>query len=115
MSTLSFQDYVRDRMLKRRKAALQTEKAPEAAPEKRAEEIEPTAPAAAVSRPAPVEPIEVPSGPLAQRMAERSPIAATPRASIVRRETPTLHDPMLRASDIHVYGVATPTPARADA
>ncbi len=115
MSTLSFQDYVRDRMLKRRKAALQTEKAPEAAPEKRAEEIEPTAPAAAVSRPAPVEPIEMPSGPLAQRMAERGAVAATPRAPTVRRETPTLHDPMLRASDIHVYGVATPTPARADA
>jgi flagellar biosynthesis protein FlhF len=114
MSTLSFQDYVRDRMLKRRKAALQSEKAPEAAPAKRVDEIQATAPVAPAS-PLPVDPVEVPGGLLAQRMAERSAVASTPRAPSMQRETPTLHDPMLRSSDIHVYGVAAKGPARADA
>ena len=113
MSTLSFQDYVRDRMLKRRKAALQTEPAPAAAPAKRADEIKPAAPAAVVTRTA-VDAIEAPAGLLAQRMAERSAVASAPRAPSVRRETPVLHDPMLRPSEIHVPGGVDAVAARHD-
>ncbi len=64
MSTLSFQDYVRDRMLKRRQVALQAE-------------------SVAARAAAPV--AEVPAGPLAARMAE-APIAARPAVAMKRAQ-----------------------------
>ena len=114
MSTLSFQDYVRDRMLKRRKAALQSEARTDAAPTPSSDEPVVSAPVTSASRP--VEVAAERAGLLEQRMAaERSPAAPVARPATVRRETPMLHDPMLRPSDIQVYGVAAASPVRADA
>ena len=75
MSTLSFQDYVRDRMLKRRQVALQAE-------------------SAAARAAAPV--AEVPAGPLATRMAE-APVARP--AVAMKRSQPAApgHAPVLGA------------------
>ena len=68
MSTLSFQDYVRDRMLKRRQAALQAE-------------------SSAARAAAPV--ADVPTGPLAARMAE----ATTARPAVTPRRAPAAVPP----------------------
>ena len=80
MSTLSFQDYVRERMLRRRQAALNPPAAEAAA-------RTPSAPAAAAADRASV---------LEQRMAERAPVAA-PRSSeaAMQREPmmPAAHEP----------------------
>ena len=80
MSTLSFQDYVRERMLRRRQAALNPPAAEAAA-------RTPSAPAAAAAERASV---------LEQRMAERAPVAA-PRSSdaALPREPmlPAAHEP----------------------
>jgi len=80
MSTLSFQDYVRDRMLKRRQVAMQAESA-----------------AARAAAPA----VEVPAGPLATRMAE-APVAR-PAVAMKRAQAaapaavPPGHAPVLGA------------------
>ncbi len=89
MSTLSFQDYVRERMLKRRDAALR-EQAQQQAPM--------TEPA---PQPAP-EPVRAPA-PAAPRLAERM---AAPE-----RPVPMLHDAPA-AEPIHVPSLAQPAPAR---
>ena len=80
MSTLSFQDYVRDRMLKRRAEAL--------APPARAE----APPAAPAPTPAPAD-----RGVLAQRMTDK------PAA---RREPPVLHDAVRVQNDIDLHAPA---------
>ena len=78
MSTLSFQDYVRDRMLKRRAEAL--------------------APAARAEAPAPAPaPAPADRGVLAQRMTEK------PAA---RREPPVLHDAVRVQNDIDLHAPA---------
>jgi len=77
MSTLSFQDYVRERMLRRRQAALNPPAAEAAA-------RTPSAPAAAAAERASV---------LEQRMAERAPVAA-PRSS----EAAMPREPMMPAA-----------------
>ena len=84
MSTLSFQDYVRDRMLKRRQVALQAE-------------------SGAARATAPVG--EVPAGPLAARMAE-APVA---RPAVAMKRTQTVvqpgHAPVL--GTLHPASTAT--------
>ena len=83
MSTLSFQDYVRERMLRRRQAAM----APEAAA---------TAPsrtaASAADR----------SGVLEQRMSERAPAASAP----LLRDPPVLREPVKHTQDLAVPSLA---------
>jgi flagellar biosynthesis protein FlhF len=76
MSTLSFQDYVRERMLKRRQVAMQAE-------------------SAAARAAAPV--VDVPSGPLAARMADVPPARQAPQPSAQpRRPNPAPgHAPVL--------------------
>jgi flagellar biosynthesis protein FlhF len=86
MSTLSFQDYVRERMLRRRQAAL----APAARPE----------PAAARS----ATPAAERSGVLEQRMSDRAPAASAP----LLREPPVLRDAVNLAQDSHVPPLADP-------
>ena len=80
MSTLSFQDYVRDRMLKRRQVALQAE-------------------SAAARAAAPV--AEVPAGPLATRMAEapvvRPAVAMKRSPAAAPAAVPPGHAPVLGA------------------
>ncbi|HEX7442087.1 MAG TPA: flagellar biosynthesis protein FlhF, partial [Caldimonas sp.] len=102
MSTLSFQDYVRDRMLKRRSAALNAQPRDAAPAEPHGDEA--ASPVAAfVPRAA-----EVPgdrAGVLEQRMAERAAPAARPL-----REPPVLVDPL--AGEIHVPGFAEAGSAR---
>lgn len=96
MSTLSFQDYVRERMLKRREAALKAERGealhgamPEPEPEP-------------VPMPAPrVQPAAAPR--LAERMAERS--------APVRPQAP-LREELQAADPIHVPTLAEPANAR---
>ncbi len=85
MSTLSFQDYVRERMLKRRQVALQAE-------------------SAAARAAAPV--IETPPGPLATRMAEvpaARQVPASPAASRASNPSPG-HAPVL--SSLHSEAAA---------
>ena len=115
MSTLSFQDYVRERLLRRRQNAINPRDA-------RAEAVSAPAPQAAVERaveraPAlPLEPVAVaapaaaPASVLEQRMSERTP-AAAPSLRDVQRETARA------AHDIHVPGLAdefAPQSARRD-
>ena len=102
MSTLSFQDYVRERMLKRRKAAMTAEAAAHAAAARAAE------------------PLPERASVLEQRMNERGPAPATallrepPAAALQRepqpapllREPPVLRDSVRLADDIHVPGLA---------
>jgi flagellar biosynthesis protein FlhF len=109
MSTLSFQDYVRERMLKKREAEMQAEAA--------------AARAKATASARPPEP-----GPLAARMAQasesnatRTPASSTP----TRREPPVLQDEVRRApaepvaaptvySEIHVPSLADSQQSRHD-
>jgi flagellar biosynthesis protein FlhF len=92
MSTLSFQDYVRERMLRRRHAAMN----PPAAEA-------PQAPAARAAA-APADRTSV----LEQRMSERAPVAAP-----VLRETPAaaVREPMLAPHDLHAATLADTPPA----
>ena len=126
MSTLSFQDYVRDRMLKRRKAALNAQTRQDAQGERHFDEA--ASAAAMVTAPRSVD-IDVGSdddgngtgefpaehiGVLEHRMAERHGAPAAVRAGASLRETPVLHDPSLRDSEIHVPGNVDPGSARRD-
>ena len=102
MSTLSFQDYVRERMLKRRKAAMTAEAATHAAA---ARAVEPPAERASV---------------LEQRMNVRGPVPAAPlmrepkaaasqresQPAPLLREPPVLRDSVELADDIHGPGFA---------
>ena len=93
MSTLSFQDYVRERMLKRRKAAMTAEAATHAA---NAHAAEPPTERASV---------------LEQRMNVRGPAQAAPllretQPAPLLREPPVLRDRVRLADDIHVPGLA---------
>jgi flagellar biosynthesis protein FlhF len=83
MSTLSFQDYVRERMLRRRQAAM----APEAA-------------ATTPSRTA--TPATERSGVLEQRMSERAPAASAP----LLRDPPVLREPVNQTRDLAVPSLA---------
>lgn len=110
MSTLSFQDYVRDRMLKKREAEMKAEAA--------------AARAKAQAQARPAEP-----GPLASRMAQSDadqhlPAARLSAAAPARREPPVLQDEVRRMpapaaapalhSDIHVPSLADPQQSRRD-
>jgi flagellar biosynthesis protein FlhF len=88
MSTLSFQDYVRERMLRRRQAAL----APQAAA---------PAPLREESRAAqlPTAPVAEPASVLEQRM-------SAPPAAPLLREPPVLRDALPAAPDLHVPALA---------
>ncbi len=91
MSTLSFQDYVRERMLKRRQAALNADAASVKAAQRATE-------------PAPER-----ASVLEQRMAERPPVAAAAAAAVapsVRREPPAMRAAPPSSSEIHVPGLA---------
>ena len=130
MSTLSFQDYVRDRMLKRRKAALDAQSRGDAQGERDADEF--AGAAAAVTSPRAVDfgragdgdayrdshrDAEAPAeraGVLEQRMAERHATPAAQRAAASLREAPLLHEPSLRDSEIHVPGGSDAGGARRD-
>ena len=122
MSTLSFQDYVRDRMLKRRKAALNAQTRHDAQRERYSDDA--GSAAAMVTAPRAVD-IDVGSdgyaetpaervGVLEHRMAERHGTPAAARAGASLRETPVLHDPSLRDSEIHVPGSTDSGSARRD-
>ncbi len=108
MSTLSFQDYVRERLLRRRQSAIAP--APQAAVERAIERPiarQVALPVEPVVAPAPV---AAPASVLEQRMSERTP-AAAPSLRDAHRETarPTQH--------IHVPGLAdefAPQSARRD-
>jgi flagellar biosynthesis protein FlhF len=107
MSTLSFQDYVRDRMLKRRQAALNAQSRDDATAESYADE-----PASPVAAPAP-RVAEVPgarAGVLEQRMAERSAQAPTARVANPLREPTVSYDPL--ADEIQAPGGADAGSAR---
>jgi flagellar biosynthesis protein FlhF len=118
MSTLSFQDYVRERMLKRRaeakaaaadtaRAESRIESRADARAESRLEARTETRPeprsearAEAPARPAP-------RGALEQRMAAERPAAQRP----LLREPPVLHDAIQLHQDIHVPALADHVPA----
>jgi flagellar biosynthesis protein FlhF len=113
MSTLSFQDYVRERLLRRRQNAI----APRDA---RAEPASAPVQAAPIERAAvlPVEPVAAPAvapaSVLEQRMSDRTP-AATPLLRDAPRET--AREITRAAHDIHVPGLAdefAPQSARRD-
>jgi len=119
MSTLSFQDYVRERLLRRRQNAIGNRDA-------RADTVSAPAPQAAIERAVeravalPVEPVvapapaAAPASVLEQRMSDRAP-AAAPSLRDVQRDVPR---EMTRAAhDIHVPGLAdeyAPQSARRD-
>jgi len=94
MSTLSFQDYVRERMLRRRQAALQKERA---AMESRFDEPEmDDAPMAAAPAPAPMpapRPVAPPARPAARPVAPAAP---------VRAAAPQRHDPPMLRDEIRI-------------
>lgn len=96
MSTLSFQDYVRERMLKRRQAALGGQPAAAAAP---------TAPVAPV---APVMHDELPRPPVrATRRPDVTPSLAEPAAPVrealrAAPELPMLNEPVARRDDVEM-------------
>ncbi|MEO7335145.1 MAG: flagellar biosynthesis protein FlhF [Caldimonas sp.] len=98
MSTLSFQDYVRERMLKRRQASLQESRAaePVVEPQVGLDERLPSPLGAVRSTDVPGER----AGVLEQRMAERTPAAPSTRASELLRSAPSLHDAE-RSNDNH--------------
>ena len=120
MSTLSFQDYVRERLLRRRQNAMNPRgeavqaSAPQAAIER--ERVIPAAPvvAAAMPRLADPEPVAAPASVLEQRMSDRAPaVAPVPRE--VQREI--TREIARAAHDIHVPGLAdefAPQNARRD-
>ena len=139
MSTLSFQDYVRERMLKRRKAALTAEAATQAATARAAE---PPAERASVLEqrmnergPAPAAPLHrepqaallmrepqaallmrEPQPALLMREPQPAPLMREPQSAPLLREPPVLRDSVRLADDIHVPGLAdtdiapSPTP-----
>ncbi len=118
MSTLSFQDYVRDRMLKRRRVALESESRVATAIEAQAEEaprrMAPEAPrrASAAARRLDVD-VELPIdrvGVLEQRMGERAGASAARPGPV---EAPMLHD-LSRSGDILAPGLAEGGSARRD-
>ncbi|MBC7732327.1 MAG: flagellar biosynthesis protein FlhF [Bacteriovorax sp.] len=102
MSTLSFQDYVRERMLKRRKAAMTAEAATHAAA---ARAVEPPAERASV-----LEQRMNVRGPVQGAPLPREPHAAAPQRESqpapLLREPPVLRDSVQLADDIHVPGLA---------
>ena len=106
MSTLSFQDYVRERMLKRRKAAMTAEAATHAAA---ARAVEPPAERASV-----LEQRMNVRGPVLGAPLMREPQAAAPQRELQResqpapllREPPVLRDSVQLADDIHGPGLA---------
>lgn len=111
MSTLSFQDYVRERMLKRRNAVLKAQAAPAQPQAPAYVETPRVAPAASssgsllftdeeiasVTRPA-----AAPSR-LAERMASPTPLRAAP---VTERAAPVLHDDVRRSSEPAVPALA---------
>jgi flagellar biosynthesis protein FlhF len=105
MSTLSFQDYVRERMLRRRQAAMKTDtKASAPRPEPR-EEL----PAAAIEH----------AGMLEQRMNDRMPVAAAPLLRTPLATPPDIAVPAQRdiavpaLTDVAPAGIATLASAQA--
>jgi flagellar biosynthesis protein FlhF len=100
MSTLSFQDYVRERMLKRRHAAMNNE------------------PRTAVAVPAP-EPAVERTSVLEQRMSERAPAALPMVATqppVLREPAPMLRDSAPpRSSEIHVPDLAAQAASESNA
>lgn len=120
MSTLSFQDYVRERLLRRRQNAINPRDAraePASAPAHHvATERVAVQPAAAMPRLAEPEPTPAaaPASVLEQRMSDRTP-AATPSLRDVQREVP--REIVRPAQDIRVPGLAdefAPQSARRD-
>lgn len=112
MSTLSFQDYVRERMLRRRQAALKAQPRDEAEDES----VAPTSVLGGLATGLPGRLVEAPMA------AERRAVEHTAVPTLTRplhpamREAPLLHDTPLPASEIHVPGVAaTGAVARPDA
>ncbi len=110
MSTLSFQDYVRERMLKKRDAEMRAEAA--AVRAKAAAQVRPSEP-----------------GPLASRMAQTDPDAAArftaPTTTATRRDPPVLQEEVRRVptaaavapalhSEIHVPSLADAQQSRRD-
>ncbi|MFO1216900.1 MAG: flagellar biosynthesis protein FlhF [Burkholderiaceae bacterium] len=93
MSTLSFQDYVRERLLRRRRAAMQTP----AAPAETVAAMPPATPTASMTPPAPVVPV-APAIPVAPPVLHDAAYAAAPMPQ---------HDTALRLPD--------PMPSLADA
>jgi flagellar biosynthesis protein FlhF len=104
MSTLSFQDYVRDRMLRRRQAALSSRST-----SRDGADVEPQPPAA--SAPIAVERASV----LEQRMTAPPAAAPVPRAAPVLKEPPVLSDELPLDSDIELTSLADVQQASASA
>jgi len=102
MSTLSFQDYVRERMLKRRKSAMtqatQASQAAPAAPAARAAQATPTPPFASAEAHAAVAPVASPIEQARTRLAARQAGAVPPAAL---REPPVLREEMQPAESAH--------------
>ena len=112
MSTLSFQDYVRERMLRRRQAALKSEPRAEA----EGEAFAPTSRFGGLITGSTERTIEAPIA--AEPRAPEHGVASTParRLHPAMRDVPLLHDTLLPTSEIRVPGIATTsTVARADA
>jgi flagellar biosynthesis protein FlhF len=108
MSTLSFQDYVRERMLRRRQAALGAESRPAAEPDVTAPSVPPASSFAGLGAALRDEASSDHSGsaePLLARRAAPSPAPARPLHPAMR-DAPLLHDGPAPASEIHVPGVA---------
>ncbi len=108
MSTLSFQDYVRERMLKRRAEAMKGEQRQPAPTADARPDFAPRAPRAA---PRMAEPVPEPASVLEQRMNEQRQPAA--RHTTLLREPPVLHDAVRVTSDsIHVPTIGESAQAR---
>jgi flagellar biosynthesis protein FlhF len=95
MSTLSFQDYVRERMLKRRQAAMD---------ETRGGRPGRSAPARAAESESPAER----SGVLEQRMNDRSAVPASQRSNTLLREPPMLRDEVRSRAAAELHAAAAP-------
>ncbi len=117
MSTLSFQDYVRERMLRRRQAALEAPRAAAAArlAEPAAPAARPAAPAAPSARAAEPEAVSPPAagGVLEQRMNDRSPVPAAQASNSLLREPPMLRDEVRARAAFEFDTRAAPAPALA--
>ena len=112
MSTLSFQDYVRERMLRRRQAALKSEPRAQAA----GEALPEASTFGGLVTGLPERTVDAPMA--AEPRAPGHSAASTPARPLhpAMRDAPLLHDALLPASEIHVPGIAaTSTVARADA
>ena len=108
MSTLSFQDYVRERMLKRRQAARDDSRSAAASPaDARPGAVAPTTRSAAAARPVDAaEPAPARAGVLEQRMSGRE----APELS-----TPALRDPPLLRDEVRARAAAAEAEAYAPA